>query len=146
MHIYIGSDHAGYVLKNKLHDYIEKELGVSVVDLGAFNQDTIDYPDIGREVAEKVFENPGSLGILVCGTGTGMCIAANKHKGIRAASCQNETLARYARAHNDANVLCLGERIVGEEVARNTVKAFVETSFEGGRHEARVNKIKAMES
>lgn len=144
MQIYIGADHAGYELKNKMSAYIEKELKHEVTDLGTFNGDTVDYPDIAREVAEKVFENPGSMGILVCGTGTGMCMVANKQKGIRAASCDNETLARAARAHNDANMLCFGQRIVGEELAKNVVKAFLETAFEGGRHQARVDKIESV--
>ncbi|MDP2624730.1 MAG: ribose 5-phosphate isomerase B [Candidatus Peregrinibacteria bacterium] len=145
MLIYIGSDHAGYKLKGTIHHYLEDELKYDVTDLGSFNEDAIDYPDIAREVAEKVFENEGSLGVLICGSGTGMCIAANKHVGIRAAACTNAYLAEQARKHNDANILCLGGRVLEEEEAKAIVKAFVGSTFEGGRHEVRVNKIKAME-
>jgi ribose 5-phosphate isomerase B len=144
MRLYLGCDHAGYRLKNVLKEYAES-LKVETTDLGVFEGGTRDYPDIAREVCEKVYENDGSFGLLVCGSGTGMCMAANKHRGIRAASCTNETLARYARAHNNANVICMGERIVGEEVAKAMLKVFLETPFEGGRHEARVEKINQMD-
>ncbi|HCW32656.1 MAG: RpiB/LacA/LacB family sugar-phosphate isomerase, ribose 5-phosphate isomerase B [Candidatus Peregrinibacteria bacterium GW2011_GWF2_39_17] len=138
--LYLGSDHAGYGLKNNLKDYIET-LGYTVVDLGVFSEATYDYPDIAREVAEKVYENLGSFGVLICGTGTGMCIVANKHVGIRGASCSTEELAHYARAHNNANVLCLGQRIIDEEKAKKILAVFLKTPFEGGRHQARVDKI-----
>lgn len=146
MRVYIGSDHAGYALKNGIKDYIQS-LGHEITDLGAFDESPADYPDIAREVAEKVYENGhnGSFGILICGTGTGMCITANKHVGIRAAACTDETLARFARAHNDANVLCLGARIISEDIAKNVVKVFLETSFEGGRHQRRVEKIEKLD-
>jgi ribose 5-phosphate isomerase B len=141
MRIYIGSDHAGYRLKSVLKDYLESLLH-EIVDLGVFEGTTpADYPDIAREVAEKVYENLESFGILVCGTGTGMCMTANKHLGIRAGSANTEELAVYARAHNNANILCLGERITDEETAKNIARLFLETPFEGGRHEARVKKI-----
>ncbi len=144
MRIYMGADHAGYPLKEILQSYL-KTLGHDPVDLGTFNEEPVDYPDFAREVSEKVYENPDSLGLLVCGSGTGMCIAANKHIGIRAASVTTPDLAKYARAHNDANVLCLGARFIQEDVAREVVKVFLETSFEDGRHSKRVEKIKAME-
>ena len=145
MLIYIGSDHAGYNFKGVLKDYMGTN-GHEVVDLGAFSEDSVDYPDIAREVAEKVYENHASLGILVCGTGTGMSIAANKHIGIRAASCTSETMAQYARTHNNANVLCLGERILeSEEEAKKIVDVFLGSEFEGGRHQDRVDKMMAME-
>lgn len=143
--VYLGADHAGFPLKKELFAYLESDLGHEVTDLGTFSEDSMDYPDIAREVAEKVYENDGSLGILVCGSGTGMCIAANKHVGIRAASCTTVYLAEQARKHNDANVLCLGARVVDFETAKPIVKAFLEASFEGGRHAARVDKINAME-
>ncbi len=145
MRIYIGSDHAGYSLKEKLKPHVES-LGHEVTDLGTFSEDSVDYPDIAREVAEKVFENGGVLGILICGTGTGMCMAANKHVGIRAASCTDVKMAEYARSHNNANILCMGERILGdEEIAQQITKAFLETEFEGGRHERRVEKMMDIE-
>ncbi len=144
MLIYIGSDHAGYHFKGVLKDYLKS--GHEVVDLGVFDESSVDYPDIAREVAEKVYENDHSFGILVCGTGTGMSIAANKHIGIRAASCTTEVMAQYARSHNNANVLCLGERILeSEDEAKKIVDAFLGASFEGGRHEKRVKKMMDME-
>lgn len=145
MRIYFGADHGGYRLKEVLQKYVQEELKQDVVDLGTFSEEPVDYPDFAREVAEKVYENSGSLGILVCGTGTGMCIAANKHVGIRAASCTNEMMARFARAHNNANILCLGQRVIGEELAKAIVKVFLTTPYDAQRHEVRVGKIAAME-
>ncbi|MBT5016206.1 ribose 5-phosphate isomerase B [Candidatus Peregrinibacteria bacterium] len=145
MLIYIGSDHAGYNFKGVLKDHMEAQ-SHEVIDLGAFSEDSVDYPDIAREVAEKVYENHASFGILVCGTGTGMSIAANKHIGIRAASCTSEIMAQYARTHNNANVLCIGERILeNEEDAKKIVDVFLGSEFEGGRHQDRVDKMMAME-
>lgn len=144
MRIYLGSDHAGYRLKEVLQGYL-KTLGHDPVDLGAFNEETVDYPDFAREVSEKVYENKDSMGLLVCGSGTGMCMAANKHVGIRAASVTTPELAKYARSHNDANVLCLGARFIEEDVAREAAKVFFETKFEGGRHARRVQKIMELE-
>lgn len=141
----MGSDHAGYRLKEILQSYL-KTLGHDPVDLGAFNEeDPVDYPDFAREVSEKVYENPESFGLLVCGSGTGMCMAANKCIGIRAAAVTTSELAKYARAHNDANVLCLGQRFIDESVAREAAKVFLETKFEGGRHAVRVKKIIELE-
>jgi ribose 5-phosphate isomerase B len=146
MHVYIGADHAGYKLKDQVKDLVE-EMGNDVVDLGTFSEDSVDYPDIAREVAEKVYENPGSLGVLICGSGTGMCMAANKHVGIRAASCDSVYLAEYARKHNDANILCMGERVLETvENAKPIIEAFLTTDFEGGRHQRRVDKINAMDN
>jgi ribose 5-phosphate isomerase B len=144
MRLYIGADHAGYQYKEKLKDFLQAE-GHDPVDLGTFNEDSIDYPDIAREVAEKVYENKESLGILICGSGTGVCMAANKHVGIRAASCANEWLAEHARKHNDANILCLGSRVIGDELARDITRVFLATEFDGGRHQIRVDKISALE-
>ena len=144
--MYIGSDHAGYTLKETLQAHIQDQ-GHDVVDLGVFDSvNKVDYPDIAREVGEKVAENPGSLGVLVCGTGIGVCMAANKVKGVRAATVHDMTTARFTRQHNDANVLCLGERVVGSEVAKDILDTFLSTAFEGGRHEARVQKITDLES
>lgn len=145
MLIYIGSDHAGYRFKTIIKAHLD-EHNNEVIDLGTFSEDSVDYPDIAREVSEKVYENPESLGILICGTGTGMSIAANKSAGIRAASCTSEIMAQYARQHNNANVLCLGERILGDEnAARRIVDVFLTSEFEGGRHERRVEKIMGIE-
>jgi len=145
MKIYLGADHGGYRLKEVLQKYIQKELKFESVDLGTFSEESVDYPDYAREVSEKVYENSGTLGILVCGTGLGMCIAANKHVGIRAVSCTNEMLAQFGRAHNNANILCLGQRVIGEELAKAIVKVFLTTLYEGERHEVRLQKIAVME-
>ncbi len=143
--IYIGSDHAGYEMKNALGDYLG-ELKQDYVDLGVFTEDSADYPDIAREVSEKVSENPGAFGVLVCGTGTGMSITANKLNGVRAASVTNETMAEMARRHNDANVMTVGSRLINEELAKKLVKIFIETPFDKDeRHQRRVDKITEIE-
>lgn len=143
--IYIGSDHAGFQLKDALQAHVKAQ-GHNVVDLGTFSDvNKVDYPDIAREVAEKVRDNKGSLGVLICGTGIGVAIAANKMNGIRAANVHDTTEARYARLHNDANVVTVGQRTTGVETAKDIVDTFLSTAFEGGRHEARVAKIKAIE-
>jgi len=139
-----GSDHAGLALRAEAVK-VAKEAGFEVEDLGPFSSDSVDYPDYARQVAEAVASGRSALGILVCGTGIGMSIAANKVKGIRAAHCTSEFEARLARAHNDANVLCLGERVVGLGVGGAIVAAFLKGSFEGGRHERRVRKMADLE-
>jgi ribose 5-phosphate isomerase B len=145
MRIYMGSDHAGFEYKKVLKDYLI-ELGHDPVDLGTFNgTESVDYPDFAREVAEKVFENKSSRGLLVCGSGTGMCMAANKGVGVRAVAATTEYLAEYARKHNDANVLCLGSRAIDIDLAKYLTKVFLSTDFEGGRHEVRVKKMSTME-
>lgn len=139
--VYIGSDHAGYNLKEELKKFLT-EKKVSFVDLGSFSTESVDYPDIAREVSEKVTEEKGSFGVLACGTGTGMAMAANKSEGIRAANCVNELQARLARMHNDANVICLGGRVIGTELAKSILEAFLNTPFSREeRHERRVKKI-----
>lgn len=146
--IYLGSDHAGYDLKNVLKDFLQQELKVEFLDLGVFSTDSMDYPDIAREVAEKVSENQTTddKGILVCGTGTGMCIVANKLDGIRAAPAVNEQMAEMARRHNDANVICLGSRLITPDMAKKLVKIFIETKFDAEeRHQRRVDKITQIE-
>jgi ribose 5-phosphate isomerase B len=139
-----GSDHAGLALRAEAVK-VAQAAGLEVQDLGPFTGDSVDYPDYARQVADAVVAGRAKLGILVCGTGIGMSIAANKVKGVRAAHCATEFEARMARAHNDANVLCIGERVVGLGLGGAVVKAFLETPFEGGRHERRVRKIEDLE-
>ncbi|HEX9049445.1 MAG TPA: ribose 5-phosphate isomerase B [Anaeromyxobacter sp.] len=139
-----GSDHAGLALRAEAVK-VAKAAGLEVEDLGPFSGDSVDYPDYAKRVADAVAAGRARLGLLVCGTGIGMSIAANKVKGVRAAVCTTEFEARMARAHNDANVLCLGERVVGLGVGGAIVKAFLEGTFEGGRHERRVQKVKDLE-
>lgn len=142
--VIVGSDHAGLALRAEAVK-VAKEAGFEVEDLGPFSAESVDYPDFARKVAEAVAAGRAKLGILVCGTGIGMSIAANKVKGIRAALCSTEFEARMARSHNDANVLCLGERVIGIGVGGAVVKAFLAASFEGGRHERRVRKMNDLE-
>lgn len=139
MTIYIGSDHGGYDLKQAIKKHLD-EKGVEYIDLGCFSNDPVDYPDVAREVCEKVYEH-NAFGILICGTGLGMSMAANRRKGIRAAVVVNEEMVELARRHNNANVLCLGGRILDEELAVKIVDKFFGTEFEGGRHAERVQKI-----
>ncbi len=139
-----GSDHAGLALRAEAVK-AARAAGLEVEDLGPFSGESVDYPDYAKAVAEAVAAGRAKLGILVCGTGIGMSIAANKVKGIRAAHCTTEFEARMARAHNDANVLCLGERVVGLGLGAAIVKTFLETSFEGGRHARRVQKMTDLE-
>ena len=142
--IALGSDHAGLRLKREIARHLS-ERGVATVDLGTDSEDSVDYPDFAAAVARAVSIGRQPLGILVCGTGIGMSIAANKIRGARAAVCANELEARLARAHNDDNVLCLGERTLGGAVALAVVDAFLGGAFEGGRHARRLEKIKALE-
>lgn len=142
MRIYIGSDHAGLPLKLEIKKHLENR-GDKVIDLGAFAvEPPTDYPEIAHEVGEKVAENEGVRGILVCGTGIGMCMAANKIKGIRGANCESEATVEMSRKHNDANVLCLGGRVLELQKALKMVDIFVTTAFETeDRHVRRVKKI-----
>ena len=144
MKIAIGCDHGGYELKNKIIALLEKE-GYFVEDCGTFSTESVDYPDIAKVVCEKVTEEIADKGILVCGTGIGMSIAANKIKGIRCAHCTDTSSAAMAREHNNANVLALGERITGDELAFCIVKTYLSTEFAGGRHQIRVEKIANLE-
>jgi ribose 5-phosphate isomerase B len=139
-----GSDHAGLALRAEAVK-VAQASGFEVQDLGPFSGDSVDYPDYARQVGEAVASGRARLGVLVCGTGIGMSIAANKLKGVRAAHCTTEFEARMARAHNDANVLCIGERVVGLGLGAAVVRAFLETPFEGGRHARRVEKINALD-
>ena len=135
--IAVAADHAGYPLKNKLAGQLSAS-GVNVLDLGTNNSDSVDYPKFGDAMARALLEGKADRGVLICGTGIGVSIAANRHRGIRAAVCHNEETARLARAHNDANVLVMGGRIFDEEPARACLDAFLNTAFEGGRHQRRV--------
>ena len=143
MKFYIGTDHAGLELKNWTVELL-KSKGHEVVDFGPFTKDRVDYPDYAHKVASAVLENKGTQGILICGSGIGMSMAANRHHGIRAALCHDAYTAIVARGHNDANILCFGERIVGKGVAESIIDAWIASSFENGRHTARVEKIEAV--
>ena len=144
MQIVIGSDHAGLRLKAELHAYLE-ELGHSIHDVGTHTADSCDYPEFGAAVANTVADGAASWGLLICGTGIGMCMSANKVAGIRAAVVSDTFSARMTRLHNDANILCLGERVVGGGLAREIVDAWLSAEFEGGRHQRRINKIHDIE-
>ncbi len=137
--IHIGCDHAALDLKNIIIRQLE-ERGLTVTDHGTYTPESCDYPDIAHDVAQAV-EKENGTGILLCGTGIGMSMAANHHKGIRAALCTTELHAKFARRHNDANILCLGARMTGVELAKAIVEAFLTTDFEGGRHKRRIDKI-----
>jgi ribose 5-phosphate isomerase B len=145
MKYYIATDHAGYALKEFTKAYVE-ELGHEIIDLGPDSSDRVDYPDFAKKCAEAVVEDEGSFGILICGTGIGISIAANKVKGVRAGLCHDAFTAHATRAHNDANILCFGERVVGKGVVESMLDAFCTTAFEGGRHAGRVNKIEGCSS
>lgn len=140
MKIAIGSDHAGYELKEFLKSHLEKE-GHEVVDEGTHSADSTDYPPYAHAVSEGVARGDSRLGIVICGSGNGVAMSANKHRGIRCALCWTPEIAELARQHNDANVLALPSRFVSREVAREMTDTFLKTEFEGGRHERRVKKI-----
>ncbi len=140
MLIPIGSDHAGYETKQILINYLES-LGHEVKDYGCFSDQSIDYPDYAHPVAEHVESSPGSLGILLCGSGNGISMTANKHQSIRCALCWTNEIAELARLHNDANIIALPARFISSEEAKEMVNTFLTTAFEGGRHATRVAKI-----
>lgn len=141
----IGADHAGYGLKEELKEILQQE-GIEFLDVGTMNgNDSVDYPDFAEAVARKVAAGEFDRGVIVCGTGVGVAIAANKVKGIRAANCSDTICARYSREHNDANILTVGSRIIGPAVAQEILKIWLKTNFEGGRHARRVNKIGEIE-
>ena len=142
--ISIGCDHGGFELKNVLLKYLT-ELGFEYKDCGTFTEESVDYPDIAKLVCEDVASCKSEFGILVCGTGIGMSIAANKVKGIRAAACSEHFSAKYTRLHNNSNVLCLGGRVIGVGTAVELANIFVNTEFEGGRHQKRIDKITEIE-
>lgn len=144
MKFFVATDHAGIELK----DYtvaLLKEKGHEVIDLGPFTKDRVDYPDYAHKLCEEVLDDERTYGILICGSGIGMSMAANRHAGIRAALCHDAYTATVARGHNDANVLCFGERIVGRGVTESILDAWIAGSFDGGRHTGRVAKIELQE-
>lgn len=140
----IGSDHGGFNLKNEIVKFL-KAKGYEVKDFGTYNTDSVDYPDFGQTVAEAVSRGECDKGIVICGTGVGISIAANKVKGIRAALCTDTYMARMTREHNDANILALGERVLGVGVALDIVETWLGTQFVGGRHQQRIEKIAQIE-
>lgn len=143
--VIMGSDHAGFLLKEKIKEALS-EKGYEIVDAGTYSSESCAYPIIAHRVCEKIQNSEAPLGILICGTGIGMSMCANKHKGIRAACCSDAFSARLTRIHNDANVLCFGERVVGYGLAMDIVEAFLEADFEGGRHLSRVQMINDIEN
>ena len=138
--IYISSDHAGYSLKEYIKIYLKKK-NIKFYDLGPQNKNRVDYPVYAHKVAKKVKINNKNLGILVCGSGTGMCITANKHKNIRAAQCFSPKSTKLSRLHNDANIITLGSRLLSKKKACTFVNIFLNTKFEGGRHSKRIRRI-----
>ena len=136
----IASDHAGVILKTKIIEFLQKK-GIKALDLGPKNDDRVDYPDYAHKMVEEIIEEAVPKGILICGTGIGMSIAANRSSSIRAALCVNELMAEYSRLHNNANILVLGSKLVKDELSLKMVDKFLETKFEGGRHARRLDKI-----
>lgn len=144
MKIAVGSDHAGFRLKGEIIAFLRAQ-GLEVIDMGTSGEESVDYPDFALKVAESVRNGESNLGVLVCGTGLGMAIAANKVPGVRAVTCTDPVSARLSREHNDANVLCLGARITGGLLATEIVKEWLAAEFQGGRHQTRVDKISSIE-
>ncbi|MCH8201995.1 MAG: ribose 5-phosphate isomerase B [Proteobacteria bacterium] len=138
--IALAADHAGFLMKEMVKDYLVGK-GYDILDLGTDSAASVDYPDYGHAMGEVMDSGRAERGIVICGSGIGISMAANRHASVRAALCTNGLMARLARQHNDANVLALGARIVGEEVAKNCVDEFLSTEFEGGRHQRRVEKL-----
>jgi len=143
MKIALASDHAGFKLKKKVAEWIKEE-GYQLLDFGAYSEERVDYPDYAYPAAESVASGVSDFGILICGSGQGMCMTANKITGIRAAHCHTIELAKLSREHNNANVLCMGGRIIDFETAKEIINTFFMTDFEGGRHMIRVEKIHSL--
>ncbi len=141
MKLAIGADHGGFELKKEIVGLLKKIGKIDVVDFGTSGPDSVDYPDYGAKVSEAVSKGEADRGILICGTGIGMSIVANRYPKVRAALCHDHFTAQMSRQHNDANVLVLGERVIGRGVACEIVKTWLETAFEGGRHQLRLEKI-----
>ena len=139
--ICIASDHAGYGLKEKIKDYLVNK-SISVIDIGPFSDISVDYPDYAKKVSKRILSQKSDVGILVCGSGTGMAITANKFKGIRAAQCYSKSSVILSREHNNSNIICLGSRLLKYKEAFKYVIYFLNTKFESGRHQKRINKIK----
>jgi len=144
MKIVLASDHGGFQLKETIKEHLIKN-GYTITDIGVYNTDSADYPDYGKRAAEMVANKESDRGIIICGTGIGISIAANKVNGIRCALCTNEFMAKMSRMHNDANMLALGERVLGKGIALDIVDIWLSTEFEGGRHENRVKKLMEIE-
>ena len=144
LRVAVGVDHGGFPLKGVLVEVL-REAGAEVLDFGTDSEESCDYPDLALPVARTVAEGKADLGLLVCGTGIGMCVTANKVRGVRAALCHDTFSARMAREHNDANVLAMGARVVGSGLAADVLRAFLSASFAGGRHSRRVDKIRDWE-
>lgn len=142
--IAIGADHGGFELKEHIKKHLD-ELGLEYKDYGTYSEESVDYPDCAKPVCEAVMDGTADKGILICGTGIGISIAANKHKGIRAALCGDVYSAKMTKVHNNANVICLGGRVTGRELAFMIVDAWLNAEYEGGRHQARIDKIHAIE-
>lgn len=140
MNIVVGADHGGYILKNMIARWLEEQ-GHSVMDVGCNSADSVDYPDYALKAVDEIIKGSADYGILVCGTGIGMSIAANRNYGIRAANCFDENTAALSREHNNANILCLGARVLDPETALKMVKIWIETEFGGGRHQTRIEKF-----
>ena len=138
--ICIASDHAGFRLKEETKDFLVSK-NISIIDLGPINDNSVDYPDFAKKVSNRVRSKKSDIGILICGSGTGMAISANKSKGIRAALCYNLKSARLSRQHNNANIMCLGSRFTSKGSALRLISTFLKTKFEGGRHLRRIKKI-----
>jgi ribose 5-phosphate isomerase B len=141
MKLAIGADHGGLELKQEVVQYLRSLQNIEVFDFGTATKDSVDYPDYGKKVSEAVTDGAVDRGILICGTGIGMSIVANRYPKVRAALCHDHFTALMSREHNDANVLVMGERVIGKGVALEIVKAWLETEFAGGRHQLRLNKI-----
>ncbi|MDD7015599.1 MAG: ribose 5-phosphate isomerase B [Firmicutes bacterium] len=140
MRVAVASDHGGYKLKEKVKEYLESR-DIDVIDLGTNSEESVDYPEYGRACAKAVAGGEADRGIVCCGTGIGISIAANKVKGIRCGLCTNVEMAKLTRQHNDANMLAMGGRIIDDETAMAITEAFIDTEFEGGRHQRRIDKI-----
>ncbi|HUU14715.1 MAG TPA: ribose 5-phosphate isomerase B [Terriglobia bacterium] len=145
LRIVVGGDHAGFALKEKVRDYLANK-GYDVEDAGPASTEPVDYPDFAEKVAERVADKRADFGVLMCGTGLGVAIAANKVPGIRAATCNDTLSAHFARAHNNANVLAMGGRLIDEATAQKVLDTWLSTPFEGGRHQRRVEKIAVIEN
>lgn len=140
MKIVLGADHGGYQLKEVIKKYLT-EKGYEVLDKGTYSTDSVDYPDYAKAVAQSILNKEADYGVLVCGTGLGISIAANRYKGIRAALCNNTTMAKLTREHNNANILALGGRTTGDVLALDILDTFLNTEFQGGRHQHRIDKM-----
>jgi len=145
MKIGLGSDHGGFELKEYIKEYFERE-GIEYVDYGTYSTESVDYPDYGKKLAEAVVSGEVDRGIAICGTGIGISIACNKVKGIRCALCSDTYSARMSVEHNNANILALGGRVLGKDLAIEIVSTWLKAKFQGGRHERRINKISSIES